>query len=218
MKKIFLLLIVALSSVAANAQGDVGSVSIIPRAGVTFANLTNNTVYYETNNGDRELDSKTKTGFIAGADVEYQELEQLSLLTGLYYSQQGAKSTMSGSESADLSFDLQYLNLPVMQKFYIVKGFAVKAGVQLGYLLKAKIDGGVSIVNGDGTYKNEADGEEFTDNCHRVDFSIPVGISYEYSGLVLDLRYNIGLTKLYKDYINSRNSVISLSLGYKMQL
>ena len=57
-------------------------------------------------------------------------------------------------------------------------------------------------------------------------FSIPVGISYEYEDFVIDARYNIGLTDVYKkDNVitnlalkGTKNSVIQLTLGYKFDL
>ena len=34
---------------------------------------------------------------------------------------------------------------------------------------------------------------------NKVDFSIPVGISYEYKNFILEARYSIGLTDIYKE-------------------
>jgi hypothetical protein len=50
-----------------------------------------------------------------------------------------------------------------------------------------------------------------------VDFSIPVGISYEYANFQLDARYNWGLTKIYK-HGDDKNSVFQITLGYKFDL
>lgn len=51
----------------------------------------------------------------------------------------------------------------------------------------------------------------------KVDFAIPVGISYEYMNVILDARYNIGLTKVY-DNIDGKNSVFTFSAGYRFSL
>ena len=60
-----------------------------------------------------------------------------------------------------------------------------------------------------------------------VDFSIPIGLSYEYNGLVIDARYNLGVTKVADGYIENegikmrsddRHSVFQFTLGYKFQL
>ena len=48
------------------------------------------------------------------------------------------------------------------------------------------------------------------------DFSIPVGISYEYNRITLDARYNFGLTKLISGSENAvHNKVFAITLGYK---
>ena len=57
----------------------------------------------------------------------------------------------------------------------------------------------------------------------KVDISIPIGLSYEFNNhLVLDARYNLGLTKVNKESYpgekDSKNSVFCLSLGYKIKL
>jgi hypothetical protein len=49
------------------------------------------------------------------------------------------------------------------------------------------------------------------------DFSIPVGISYEYMNVCLDARYNIGVSKI-ADRGSDRNSVFQITLGYKFKL
>ena len=63
------------------------------------------------------------------------------------------------------------------------------------------------------------DGNSFSDQCKKVDFSIPVGLSYEYQSFVLDARYNIGLTKTVKDAAEkTKNSVFQITVGYKFAL
>ncbi len=46
-----------------------------------------------------------------------------------------------------------------------------------------------------------------------------VGLSYEYQNVVLDARYNWGLTKIYDvDKLDSKNSVFQITLGYKFEI
>jgi hypothetical protein len=112
-----------------------------------------------------------------------------------------------------------------MAQYYVIPGLAIKAGIQPGFLVRAKNkydyeNGGIAI-------HTDAD---IKDACNKVDLSIPVGISYEYKSFVLDARYNIGLTKVYKDIDadaaelfgisnkTCRNSVFQITLGYKFAL
>ncbi|MBQ8456986.1 MAG: hypothetical protein IJ540_05230 [Prevotella sp.] len=55
------------------------------------------------------------------------------------------------------------------------------------------------------------------DGIKSFQFAIPVGASYEYKNFVLDARYNIYLTKIYKDG-DGRHSVFAITLGYKFAL
>ena len=50
-----------------------------------------------------------------------------------------------------------------------------------------------------------------------VNFSIPVGISYEYANVCLDARYNIGVSHVWKDG-DTNSQVFQLTLGYKFKL
>ena len=55
------------------------------------------------------------------------------------------------------------------------------------------------------------------DGIKSVALSIPVGLSYEISNVVLDARYNWGVTKAF-DGLDSKNSVFQVTIGYKFQL
>ena len=102
---------------------------------------------------------------------------------------------------ADFNANLDYINIPILAQFYPAKGFAIKAGVQPAFNVRHKATGDI---------------EGTIDDVNTFNFSIPVGLSYEYEGFVLDARYNIGITKLYKDADQGRNSTFSISLGYKI--
>ncbi len=52
-----------------------------------------------------------------------------------------------------------------------------------------------------------------------MDFSIPLGLSYEISDFVIDARYNLGVANINDHGIGKiRNSVIMLTVGYKIPL
>lgn len=54
---------------------------------------------------------------------------------------------------------------------------------------------------------------------HTVDLSIPVGASYEYMNVILDARYNFGLTNIYKiDAMKSKNRFFTITVGYRFNL
>lgn len=104
---------------------------------------------------------------------------------------------------------MDYLTVPIVANLYIVKGLALKAGVQPGYNVKAKIK-----------TTGEVEGD-FGEAVKKIDFSVPVGLSYEFRTIVLDARYNFGLTKMFdmdKVDLDSKNLAFRLTLGYKFTL
>ena len=100
-----------------------------------------------------------------------------------------------------LSVDLYGINhsfLNICLRDFFLR--AVKAGIQPGFLLKAKNND----VDVKAAYK-------------KADVAVPVGVSYLFNcGLILDARYNIGLTSLAKDKdIVTRNSVFAVTAGWR---
>lgn len=52
---------------------------------------------------------------------------------------------------------------------------------------------------------------------NKADVSIPVGVSYEFSNINIDARYNWGVIKII-DESSSKNSVFQITVGYKFAL
>ena len=192
MKKLLIMAAFALSSASVFAQQAVGTWSVIPKVGMTIANLS----------GDVE-NAKAKVGLIAGAEAEYQITDMISLTGGAFYANQGVKFDTSLGEG---KYNLDYVNIPILCNFYVAKNFAVKLGAQFGIKTSAEVKYGKLTID---------DGDDF----EAVDLAIPVGLSYEYQNFVLDARYNWGLTKINKDSeFKIRNSVFQITLGYKIPL
>ena len=172
---------VMMSAMSMSAQNDVGQFSVAPVVGLNFAKMTFD-------------DAKFKTGVQIGAVAEYGLLEKFGLSAGLVYSMQGTKFDNE-------SLKANYLNVPVLANYYVIPGLAVKAGLQPGFLLSAKMDG-----------------ENVKDELKSFDLSIPVGVSYEYQNFVVDARYNLGVTKVSKEGDSAKNQVVQLTLAYKFKL
>ena len=194
MKKMFLTAAMMLASVATFAQNAVGQITIQPKVGLNIANVT-----------DAD-DADARIGLAAGAEFEYGVTDMIGVSAGLVYSMQGYKTTVEG---VDATMKLDYLNVPILANVYVAPGLAVKLGVQPGFKLssKVKMEGsGISI-----------EGESDDDGVKGFDLAIPVGVSYQYQNIVLDARYNWGVTKVFDD-VDSKNSVFQITLGYKFSL
>lgn len=192
MKKIFLMAVLVLSSIATYAQHAVGSLTVQPRIGVNIANLT------------KSEGADSRIGLVAGAELEYQVSDIFSISGGALYSQQGCKSSDDGVTA---TMKLDYINIPILANVYVVKNLAVKVGIQPGFNVNSSAKASV----GDTSAETDFDGTK------SFDFSIPVGLSYEFSNVVLDARYNFGVTKVF-DGSDNCNSVFQIALGYKFSL
>ena len=191
MKKILVVAALMLSSVSTFAQHAVGSFNLQPKVGVSIANLT------EVKGSD------PRVGLVAGVEGEYQASDIFSVSAGVLYSMQGAKGNIGNF--IDATNRLDYINVPIMANVYVVKGLAVKLGVQPGFNVSNKIK------------KNNLNAVDNSIKAQSVDVSIPVGLSYEYSNFQLDARYNWGVSKALK-WSDAKNSVFQITLGYKFDL
>ena len=133
-------------------------------------------------------DTSLRAGLLAGAELEYQVNDMLGLAGAVEYAMQG-----TANDHTD-NLNLDYINIPLRAKVYLAPGFSVNGGIQLGFMTSAKIDG-----------------KDFSDLYDKsFDFSIPIGASYEISNIVIDARYNFGLTSVRGDKLgdDQKNSVI----------
>lgn len=231
MKKLFIVATMMMAAITANAQYEPGTFSVQPRVGFT-ASMMSNTPKMQISS-DKTLDKLPAVGFIVGADLEYQLNELISLSAGLNWAQAGSgwendkfKEDGVNYELKDPKIETSYLNIPITANFYVWKGLALRSGVQMGFLTSAKekatieMSGTQNGVNVSSTTDVDASKK---DQFNKFELSIPVGVSYEFNNhLVLDARYNIGISKINKysapGVKDSRNGVFSLTIGYKIEL
>lgn len=224
MKKMLMIVAMAVCCMAANAQNEVGKLTIQPKVGFNVSNLTGAEIVTGTNSTES---ANMKLGLVIGAEAEYGIAQNFSVAAGLLYSMQGCDFGEFKASFPDAygniveqgwsknQSNVAYLNIPIVANYYLAPGFAIKAGIQPGFLLSAKkkIDGVGITPNEDIDFKKE---------LNSFDLSIPLGLSYETDNFVIDGRYNLGLTKLNKESVSGekdiKNSVIQVTIGYKFAL
>ena len=232
MKKYFVLLMMALFvSSAMKGQEQVGTFSLIPKIGVSLANLSGEEIYY--NNAEIPAKGKYNARFVGGAEAVYQMLPMTSISIGVGYVQQGCRFSdfeVGNPETISENWDdgrskLDYIQCPLTINQYIADGLAVKAGIQLGFLLNSDYSFSLTPIKHfpDGSIeygKTEDMTIDQKDVMRSVDVSIPVGLSYEYLNVVLDARYHFSLTDIYKDksWPSEKNKVFTITVGYKFNL
>lgn len=209
------------AAVSANAQFEPGTFSIQPKAGFSIAWLTNMPNIPITTT--TTIDKSPTVGALLGAEAEYQLTDMVSLAAGLNYSLQGSgweNYKESGVELKDAKIELGYVTIPVVANFYLFKGFAIKAGIQPAFLTNANMKYTIEKSSSAGNISVNFD-ESIKDDCEKFDLSVPMGISYQFQvPVVIDLRYNLGVSKVFKGDAdkNPKNNVISLTVGYKFAL
>jgi hypothetical protein len=195
---------------------------------------------------------KQRMGFTAGAEVGYSLSPKFGLSLGLSYTQQGCvldkdrRPYVKGvSDITDANEDFylrtKYVSVPLLAEFHIAKGLALKAGLQANFLHHATetytvlINRNQNAAQGESFKEGEWYSEERYDNwkpkMKSVDITIPIGLSYEYAGVVVDARYHIGLSHplsglddfhghFYegKTPLKARTSMLTLTVGYKFEL
>jgi len=204
MKKIIFISILTIFSFIVNAQDSTSKgldMSFGLKGGLNFSLITGD--------GTDNLDGKVS--FHIGAVSEIPISDRFSFQPELLYSSQGDKENSDGME---IKYKMDYLNVPLMAKYYISEGFSLEAGPQIGFLLSSKLEGdGISI--------------DMKNLFKKVDFAIGFGLGYKLdNGLNFSGRYNVGLSNIVKsngtilgeemDTNNSKNQneVFQISIGY----
>ncbi len=207
MKKLLVFAVLASFGLVATAQEE--NIRFGAKAGVNFASL----------GGDIE-DVDGKTGFHVGAVVEIPLSDKFAFAPELLFSTQGAKSEDSFdfggfTFTEEETTKLNYLNIPLMAKYYVAQGLSLQAGPQIGLLLSADSELEVS-----GGGESESEEVDIKDELKGVDFGLNFGAGYQLDmGLFFDARYNLGLSNINDEGegedFKIKNNVIQISVGYK---
>jgi hypothetical protein len=210
MKKniLFLLLLCSLYVVAQEEEKPnvTGKFSYGVSAGVNFSNLVQG-----SNDGLNMV-----TGFHFMGFGEYRFSEKFSIQPGVAYSRQGTKTdniyVPEFNTTTKFKMILDYVNIPILVKYYVAGGFSVEAGPQLGILTSAKATD--IVVDG----QSSSEDVDIKDMFKGTDLALDLGASYDFqNGLLVGGRYNVGLTDVAKDNPDKAitNSVFQLYVGFK---
>ena len=193
-----------LVAVAASAQEADNTRSMSPsfgvKGGVNFANV----------NGDGVPDPDSRTSFHVGALAEFPLAEMFSVQVEALYSGQGYEYNynLPVIGSGTIERQLDYINVPVLAKVYLFKGFSLEAGPQFGFLVNEEFD----------TAPEDNDGDRPTDDAKDFEFGFAGGLTFQTEmGLFATARYNQGVTYIFKDDQDNKasNSVFQIGVGFK---
>lgn len=135
-----------------------------------------------------------RTGFTGGIFAGGTFADKFGIQGELLYSQQGAEFEFG-------DFNLDYVNVPILVRYFLVQGLNVQAGPQFGILVN---DDAQALV-----------GEVINDIAtNKFDISGVIGLGYDLPlGLRVSGRYHFGLNDV-ADNTRGKNSVVTLAVGY----
>lgn len=167
---------------------------------------------------EEAAETKNKYSFHAGMFIEAFINEKFAIQPELLYSSQGSKEEgkmpfpFSGIP-AKATLTLNYINLPIMFKYYPITELSITAGPQIGFLVNSKLD-----IESKYLSNIEVDQSLIKSELSKFDYGINFGLEYNYSGVFFSARYNLGLADIQRQNNSSSkayNRVFQLSTGYK---
>jgi hypothetical protein len=196
MKKIVAILtlfIVAGLSAPAFSQAQV-AVGI--KGGLNFCNLDIE--------GTASSNYENRTGYHAGV-FSLITLTAFAIQSEILFSRQGTQYSIS---TTDYEANFDYINVPIICKFYLPLGLNLQVGTQVGFLTLAELK---SSTSGTPT--------DIKDNYKDSDISASMGLGWDFPfGLTVDARYNLGLSEINGGNNNNstKSQVFMISAGYKL--
>ena len=234
MKNIFIYgLLFLLGSSASVAQNTVGKWSLVPHIGVSLATLSKDD--FPSTAVEWNTQTQFRSNVAGGVDVDYQYSQGCAFSAGLWYREGGARYKdqtllMDETEGTGRAFHdgyvrLNYLALPLMAHVYLAKGLAVNGGLEVAWLIKQKAQYQMQTYTFDAerkSWREEADLKYSDDSSapyQKWMLSAALGLSYEYEHVILDARYEFGLTSVFQRKVSdARTHGLVLTMGYRFAL
>ena len=197
MKKTILILSAVLMSMSAMAQVEFGM-----KAGFDMTNFWGENVQHGM-----------KPSYQAGLFMEYHFNDKVAIAPEVTFASQGGKFkvaqdvfgidvTSLGLKDVDVTYNTNYINVPVMLKFYATPSFSIDLGPQVGFNVYSKVSA-----------KDHT--KDLKDATKTVDFGVGLGATYHLTeNVFVQGRYTMGLTKVF-DAGEEKNGNIQIALGYK---
>ena len=223
MKKLFFIFSFLLFAFTIN-QASAQNIKVGIKGGYNAANWEGNAI----NNfqsivqlSDGYANTEMRPGFHAGAYLSIPVTSFFTLEPGAYYSQKGMRliGQLSSEKldflnlNATLTNKAEYVDVPLLAKFFVADGFHIYGGPQVSFLVSNKINAragvfGLNLVNHD---------INFDSQIRKTDVGLVGGVGYRFAnGFNLSGGYDYGLNTVDKGgNINTYNRVIKVSMGFE---
>ena len=196
MKKFFVLIAAAIVCMSASAQFQIGG-----KVGFDMTNFWGS-----------DVEHGMKPSYQAGLVMEYKFNPHFAIAPEVVFASQGGKYKALDLDffgldvSKDITFNTNYINVPVMFKYYVSPAFSIDLGPQVGFNVYSKY-----------SIEDVKEAVDVKDGTKGVDFGVGLGGTYNLTdNAFVQARYTLGLTKVFEgDYNNEKNGNIQIAFGMK---
>ena len=196
MKKVFVLIAAAIVSMSAMAQVQFGA-----KVGVDATNFWG-----------KDTPHGIQLNYQAGLMMEYKFNPHFAIAPEVVFAAQGGKITRTVDlVETDCTFHTNYINVPVMLKYYVSPAFSIDFGPQVGFNVYSKMTAKGKAANVEAEWT-----EDLKDFTKTVDFGLGLGGTYNLTeNAFVQARYTMGLTNVFDDDGDCKNGNIQLAFGMK---
>lgn len=165
-----------------------------------------------TNFWGEDVEHGMKPSYQVGLLMEYKFNPRFAIAPEVVFASQGGKykaldlNFFSLDISKTVTFNTNYINVPVMLKYYVTPAFSIDLGPQVGFNVYSKY----SIEDVDKAI-------DIKDNTKGVDFGVGLGGTYNLTdNAFVQARYTLGVTKVFDgDHNKEKNGNIQVAFGMK---
>ena len=154
----------------------------------------------------------------AGLFMEYRFTSSFSIAPEVVFAAQGGKYDVKDYNDGDGYFDakftdnINYINIPVMFKYYLIPALSIDLGPQLGINVYSKY-----TVESKDKNLNIKETIDQKDDTKAIDVGVGLGLTYNITNDVfVQGRYTLGLTEVFdKSWDTGKNGNAQIAIGYR---
>ena len=191
MKKVFVLIASAIVCVSAMAQVQFGA-----KVGVDATNFWG-----------KNVEHGMQLNYQVGVLMEYKFTDKFAIAPEVVFAAQGGKYKVAevGDKKISNKYITNYINVPVILKYYVSPSFSIDLGPQVGFNVYSKFKAG------------DEKSVDIKDATKKVDFGVGLGGTYNLTeNAFVQARYTMGMTNAFKgEDAKAKNGNIQLAFGMK---
>ena len=178
-----------------------------PKIGVDYTHFWGKNVYHGG-----------QLNYQAGLFMEYRFTNRFSIAPEVVFAAQGGKYDVIDYNDGDGFFDakftenVNYINIPVMFKYYVTPALSIDLGPQLGINVYSKY-----TVESKDKHLNINETLDQKDDTKTIDVGVGLGLTYNITNDVfVQGRYTLGLTDVFdKSWDTGKNGNAQIAIGYR---